>query len=181
MPGNWHAGFGKRPTEKDPNHGHLAGGPLHSARAGRCDSSRLLTKHPAVRAWLKGHPRITLHFTPTSGSWLNLVEAFDLDRVAWSASVGSLPGRGSHGLVLVRFGKASTISTPRTPTTRSSRAMGSSPHLAAGSRLRRATGRRRRAGAGLLSRRSASGASGRGSSSACSRSSSAAVLSWCQR
>ena len=33
-------------------------------------------KHPAVRAWLKRHPRVTLHFTPTSGSWLNLVEAF---------------------------------------------------------------------------------------------------------
>ena len=33
-------------------------------------------KHPAVRAWLARHPRITLHFTPTSGSWLNLVEAF---------------------------------------------------------------------------------------------------------
>jgi putative transposase len=32
--------------------------------------------HPAVRAWLARHPRITLHFTPTSGSWLNLVEAF---------------------------------------------------------------------------------------------------------
>jgi transposase len=33
-------------------------------------------KHPAVRAWLARHPRITLHFTPTSGSWLNLVEVF---------------------------------------------------------------------------------------------------------
>ncbi len=33
-------------------------------------------KHPAVRAWLGKHPRITLHFTPTSGSWLNLVEIF---------------------------------------------------------------------------------------------------------
>ncbi len=32
--------------------------------------------HPAVRAWLARHRRITLHFTPTSGSWLNLVEAF---------------------------------------------------------------------------------------------------------
>src|ERR671932_408836 len=32
--------------------------------------------HPAVRAWLERHPRIQLHFTPTSGSWLNLVEAF---------------------------------------------------------------------------------------------------------
>ncbi len=30
-------------------------------------------KHPDVRAWLAKHPRITLHFTPTSGSWLNMV------------------------------------------------------------------------------------------------------------
>jgi transposase len=30
-------------------------------------------KHPAVKAWLARRPRITLHFTPTSGSWLNLV------------------------------------------------------------------------------------------------------------
>jgi transposase len=33
-------------------------------------------KHPDVDAWLAKKPRITLHFTPTSGSWLNLVEAF---------------------------------------------------------------------------------------------------------
>jgi transposase len=33
-------------------------------------------KHPAVRAWLARHRRVRLHFTPTSGSWLNLVEAF---------------------------------------------------------------------------------------------------------
>jgi len=33
-------------------------------------------KHPKVTAWLARHPRITLHFTPTSGSWLNLVEIF---------------------------------------------------------------------------------------------------------
>jgi transposase len=33
-------------------------------------------KHPDVRAWLGRHPRITLHFTPTSGSWLNMVEIF---------------------------------------------------------------------------------------------------------
>jgi transposase len=33
-------------------------------------------EHPAARAWLTHHPRITRHFTPTSGSWLNLVEAF---------------------------------------------------------------------------------------------------------
>jgi transposase len=33
-------------------------------------------KHPRVRAWLTKHPRIQLHFTPTSASWLNLVEVF---------------------------------------------------------------------------------------------------------
>jgi transposase len=33
-------------------------------------------KHPTVRAWLERHPRITLHFTPTSGSWLNMIEIF---------------------------------------------------------------------------------------------------------
>src|SRR5689334_12332844 len=33
-------------------------------------------KHPAVTAWLAKHPRVTMHFTPTSGSWLNLVEVF---------------------------------------------------------------------------------------------------------
>jgi transposase len=33
-------------------------------------------KHPAVRAWLARNPRITLHFTPTSASWLNMVEIF---------------------------------------------------------------------------------------------------------
>jgi transposase len=31
-------------------------------------------KHPTVRAWLAKHPRFQLHFTPTSSSWLNLVE-----------------------------------------------------------------------------------------------------------
>jgi transposase len=33
-------------------------------------------KHADIQAWLARHPRVTLHFTPTSGSWLNLVEVF---------------------------------------------------------------------------------------------------------
>jgi transposase len=33
-------------------------------------------KHPVVKAWLAKNPRITMHFTPTSGSWLNMVEIF---------------------------------------------------------------------------------------------------------
>jgi transposase len=31
-------------------------------------------KHPQVAKWLAKHPRFHLHFTPTSSSWLNLVE-----------------------------------------------------------------------------------------------------------
>jgi transposase len=31
-------------------------------------------KHEAVKRWLKKHRRFRLHFTPTSSSWLNLVE-----------------------------------------------------------------------------------------------------------
>src|SRR3954464_362693 len=33
-------------------------------------------KHDDINQWLAKHPRITLHFTPTSSSWLNLVEVF---------------------------------------------------------------------------------------------------------
>jgi transposase len=33
-------------------------------------------KHDDINQWLAKHPRVTLHFTPTSGSWLNLVEVF---------------------------------------------------------------------------------------------------------
>ena len=31
-------------------------------------------KTPAIRCWLTAHPSFVLHFTPTSSSWLNLVE-----------------------------------------------------------------------------------------------------------
>ena len=33
-------------------------------------------KHPNVKVWLEKHPRFQLHFTPTSASWLNMVERF---------------------------------------------------------------------------------------------------------
>jgi len=33
-------------------------------------------KTPKVREWLEEHPRFTLHFTPTSASWLNAVESW---------------------------------------------------------------------------------------------------------
>jgi transposase len=31
-------------------------------------------KTPAIHRWLLAHPRVELHFTPTSSSWMNLVE-----------------------------------------------------------------------------------------------------------
>lgn len=33
-------------------------------------------KHEKVKAWLKRHPRFHMHFTPTSSSWLNVIEGF---------------------------------------------------------------------------------------------------------
>ena len=36
-------------------------------------------KHPEVLAWLDKHPRFHIHFTPTSSSWLNMVERFFRD------------------------------------------------------------------------------------------------------
>jgi transposase len=55
-------------------------------------------KHPAVKAWLARHPRVRQHFTPTSSSWLNLVERFFRDlteevvREGSFRSVGELVG-----------------------------------------------------------------------------------------
>jgi transposase len=36
-------------------------------------------KHPAVQDWLAKHPRFQMHFTPTSASWLNMIERFFRD------------------------------------------------------------------------------------------------------
>ena len=36
-------------------------------------------KHPDVQKWLKKHPRFVMHFTPTSASWMNMVERFFRD------------------------------------------------------------------------------------------------------
>jgi transposase len=51
-------------------------------------------KHARVRAWLQRHPRFQVHFTPTSASWLNLVERFFGEitrRVIRSGSFRSVP------------------------------------------------------------------------------------------
>lgn len=36
-------------------------------------------KHQEVQQWLAKHPRIHMHFTPTSASWLNMIERFFRD------------------------------------------------------------------------------------------------------
>ena len=36
-------------------------------------------KHPVVQSWVNKHPRFHMHFTPTSASWLNMVERFFRD------------------------------------------------------------------------------------------------------
>ena len=49
-------------------------------------------KHAKVKAWLARHPRFEMHFTPTSGSWLNLVERFfaEVTAVVRDGSFGSV-------------------------------------------------------------------------------------------
>ena len=47
-------------------------------------------KHQKVREWLKRHPRVIVHFTPTGSSWMNLVERFFADLTADCVREGSL-------------------------------------------------------------------------------------------
>lgn len=51
-------------------------------------------KHPVVRWWLAQRPRFKLHFTPTSASWLNLVERFFRDLSQDVVSPGSFTSVG---------------------------------------------------------------------------------------
>ena len=47
-------------------------------------------KHAKVKAWLKRHKRFHMHFTPTSSSWMNLVERFFADLTEDCIRAGSL-------------------------------------------------------------------------------------------
>ncbi len=46
-------------------------------------------KHPKIKAWLDRHARFKSHFTPTSSSWMNLVERFFADLTAHVIRSGS--------------------------------------------------------------------------------------------
>ena len=49
---------------------------------------------PKVKVWLQKHPRFTLHFTPTSSSWLNLVERWFRDLTEKAVRRGSFDSVG---------------------------------------------------------------------------------------
>jgi len=48
-------------------------------------------KTPAIHQWLLKHPRFQLHFTPTSSSWLNLVERWFAELTARKLIQGLTP------------------------------------------------------------------------------------------
>jgi transposase/transposase-like protein len=52
-------------------------------------------KHAEVKKWLAKHPRFHLHFTPTSSSWLNLVERWFRDLTDKAIRRGVFPSVGS--------------------------------------------------------------------------------------
>jgi hypothetical protein len=54
----------------ESDHGFvLAGRPLHVV----LDNSSTHST-PEVQRWLERHPRVHFHFTPTSASWMNMIE-----------------------------------------------------------------------------------------------------------
>ena len=48
-------------------------------------------KHEKVKRWLARHPRFHMHFTPTSASWLNMVERFFRDITSKRIRRGAFP------------------------------------------------------------------------------------------
>jgi len=59
-------------------------------------------KHPKVKAWLAKNPRVTMHFTPTSGSWLNMVVRHEVARDAVVFVKGGSADAGDVALGPVR-------------------------------------------------------------------------------
>jgi transposase len=53
--------------------------------------------HPDVQAWLDKPPRFVMHFTPTSASWLNMVERFFRDHLREPHQARQLHQRSGAG------------------------------------------------------------------------------------
>ena len=66
-------------------------------------------KHPNVQRWLKRHKRFHMHFTPTSSSWLNLIERWfrDITDRAFAVACSRASLNWSR-----RFASTSRITTP---------------------------------------------------------------------
>lgn len=81
-------------------------------------------KHPKVQRWLERHPRFNLHFTPTSASWLNVVERFlrDLSGCAAACSPACRnSSKSSTPMCLITTKTPNHSSGPQLPTTSSKR------------------------------------------------------------
>jgi transposase len=59
--------------------------------------------HATVQAWLAKHPRVQLHFTPTSASWMNLVEVFFAIVTRQAIRRGSFPSVADLVAAIRRF------------------------------------------------------------------------------
>jgi len=60
-------------------------------------------KHPRVQSWLRRHPRFLLHFTPTSSSWLNMVERWFRELTQKQIRRGSLENVPALTRVIERY------------------------------------------------------------------------------
>ena len=89
-PPRWRSPPARSPACAKPRHRHqeFPGLSPHLARGYPDQQLHLITdnyaahKQPKVKAWLAANPRIHIHFTPTSGSSLNLVEIWFGDHQA---------------------------------------------------------------------------------------------------
>jgi DDE superfamily endonuclease len=59
--------------------------------------------HAAVQAWLAKHPRVQLHCTPTSASWMHLVEVFFSIITRQAIRRGSFPSVADLVAAIGRF------------------------------------------------------------------------------
>jgi len=60
-------------------------------------------KHKRVKSWLEKHPRFQMHFTPTSSSWLNLVERFFGELTADCIREGSFQSVGELANAILEY------------------------------------------------------------------------------
>ena len=87
-------------------------------------------KTPLIQRWLLKHPRVQLHFTPTSGSWLNLVECWFSVLTARRLRRGRFPSTRAleaaiRSYVAANNVRRSRLSGPRPPTRSSNRSQNS--------------------------------------------------------